>query len=153
MSRPGSSDGFSLLEMLVALAIISLAAGVAYSGTSWRGSRETLITLSQKIAHAAAEATLRAISKGETTNVEVDVVKRLLSNGQDGGIVIPEPFKISVVTGASLIRQDRLGRIEFYADGTSSGGEIVLEEKSGKVKTIRISWLTGAITVQESVTP
>jgi general secretion pathway protein H len=151
MSRSDRSDGFSLLEMLVTLAIISLAAGVAYSGSSWRGSRETLVTLSQKIAHAAAGASLRAISKGETTSVEVDVTNRLLSNGQDSGITIPEPFIISVVTGAGLIRQNRLGRIEFYADGTSSGGEIVIGEKSGKANSIRIYWLTGAITVQRGV--
>lgn len=153
MSKPGVSDGFSLLEMLVALAIISLAAGVAYNGAPWRKSRETLDTFSQKIAHAAAAASLRAISKGETARIEVDVAGRFVSSGEGAGIVIPEPFEIAVLTGASLIKQTRFGAIEFYSDGTSSGGEILLGQKSGRTSAIRIYWLTGAITVKGDVRP
>ena len=153
MSKPSASDGFSLLEMLVALAIFSLAAGVAYNGASWRKSRETLDTLSQKIAHAAATASLRAISKGETARLEIDVAGRLVSSGEGPGIAVPEPFEIAVLTGAGLIKQRRLGGIEFYSDGTSSGGEIMLGEKSGRTSAVRIYWLTGAITVKSGVNP
>jgi general secretion pathway protein H len=151
MRKSRSSDGYSLLEMLVVLAIFAMAAGVAYYGVSWRKSRETLDTLSQKITHAAAAASLRAISMGETAGIEVDVTSRRLSSGQGSDIIVPQPFKISILTGAGLIRQDRLGIIEFYSDGTSSGGEIVLEEGSGKTSSIRVYWLTGAITVKNGV--
>ena len=153
MSKPSASDGFSLLEMLVALAIFSLAAGVAYNGAPWRKSRETLDTLSQKITQAAATASLSAISKGETTSVEVDVASRLVSSGAGDSIAIPEPFEIAVLTGAGLIEHKRRGAIEFYSDGTSSGGEIMLGEKSGRTSAVRIYWLTGAITVKSGVNP
>jgi general secretion pathway protein H len=153
VKNSASSDGFSLLEMLVVLAIFSLAAGVAYNGMAWRKPRETLNTLSQKITHASAVASLRAVSKGETASVEIDVAGRRISSGQGGDIFIPEPFKFAVLTGAELIRQGRLGIIEFYSDGTSSGGEIVLEAGSGNTSSIRVYWLTGAITVKSGVKP
>lgn len=149
MMRSSTSDGFSLLEMLVVLAVVSLAAGVAYNAIYLRKPRETLNTLSQKITHSAAAASLRAVSRGEMESVKVDLASRLISNGQGGDIVIPDQFKISLLTGAKLIRQDLLGLIEFYSDGTSSGGEIVLEENSGRSSSIRIYWLTGAISVKD----
>jgi general secretion pathway protein H len=117
-----------------------------------RKARESLNTLSQKITHALAAASLRAISKGETASVKVDVANRRISNGQaSNDIIVPETFKIAVLTGAELIRQGHLGVIEFYSDGTSSGGEIVLEEGSSKKRTIRVYWLTGAISVKSGV--
>ena len=147
--RSSTSDGFSLLEMLVVLAVVSLAAGVAYNAIYLRKPRETLNTLSQKITHSAAAASLRAVSRGEMESVKVDLASRLISNGQGDDIVIPDQFKISLLTGAKLIRQDLLGFIEFYSDGTSSGGEIVLVENSGTSSSIRIYWLTGAISVKD----
>lgn len=153
MKTAGATDGFSLLEMLVVLAIFSMAAGVAYNGLSWRKPRETLNTLSQKIAHAAAAASLRAISGGETASLEIDLANRLISSGQGGDIVVPEPFKISVLTGAELIGQKRAGAVEFYSDGTSSGGEIKLEAGNGATSAVHIYWLTGAITVRSGVRP
>lgn len=149
MMRSSTSDGFSLLEMLVVLAVVSLAAGVAYNAIYLRKPRETLNTLSQKITHSAAAASLRAVSRGEMESVKVDLASRLISNGQGDDIVIPDQFKISLLTGAKLIRQDLLGFIEFYSDGTSSGGEIVLVENSGTSSSIRIYWLTGAISVKD----
>ena len=153
MSKPGATEGFSLLEMLVVLVIFSLAAGAAYNGMSWRQPHESLNTVSQKITHIVAAASLRAVSKGETARVEVNVASRIVSGGQAGDVVVPEPFKVSLLTGAGLISQDRLGLIEFYSDGTSSGGEIVLEEKSGRTRSVRIFWLTGAISVNGGVRP
>lgn len=153
MSRSDSTDGFSLLEMLVVLAVLSLAAGAAYSGMAWRKPRETLNSLSQKITQAAAAASLRAIMKGETASLEVDVTKRLVSGGHDGDITVPSPFNISLLTGAGLIKQDRLGIIEFYSDGSSSGGEIALEEADGRASSIRIYWLTGAISIRDGIKP
>jgi general secretion pathway protein H len=153
MNRPGTSDGFSLLEMLVALAVLSLAAGIAFNGTPWRKPRETLNTLSQKIVHSAAAASLRAISTGETASLKVNIVSRLVSGGLDGGIAVPERFKLSLLTGAELVRQGHIGVIEFYSDGTSSGGEIVLEENSGRSSSVRIYWLTGVISVKRSAAP
>ena len=154
MNRRGASDGFSLLEMLVVLAVFSMAAGAAYTGMNWRIPRETLSTLSQKIAHIAAAASLRAISKGETASVEVNIASRVISSGQAGSdIIVPELFKIAVLTGAGLIEQAQAGAIEFYGDGTSSGGEIELEAGDGSASTVRIFWLTGAVTINRSAKP
>jgi general secretion pathway protein H len=153
MKTGRATDGFTLLEMLVVLAIFSMAAGVAYNGLSWRKPHESLNTLSQKIAHAAAAASLRAISGGETARLEIDLAKRIVSGGQGTGIAVPEPFKISVLTGADPIEQKRAGAVEFYSDGTSSGGEIKLEENGGKTSSIRIYWLTGAIAVKSGARP
>jgi hypothetical protein len=122
----------------------------------WRSSRwrETLDTLSQKITHAAAAASLRAISKGETASVEVDVASRRISNGKArDDVIVPELFKIAVLTGSELVRQGHLGVIEFYSDGTSSGGEIVIEGGGGKSRSVRVYWLTGAISLTSGVRP
>lgn len=153
MNRRGATEGFSLVEMLVVLAILSLTAAAIYAGSNWRQPRETLGTLSQKIAHAAATASLRALSKGETARIEVNFASRVVSGGQASReIIVPERFKISVLTGAGLIEQAQAGAIEFYSDGTSSGGEIALQAGDGSASTVRIFWLTGAVTISRGKT-
>ena len=154
MNRLQSTEGFSLLEMLVVLAMISLVAGIVFNGLAWNKPRVNLSVLGQNIIHAAASASLRAVSKGETNRIEVDVINRRITTGSDiDDIIIPASFNIYVRTGAELIEQRSRAAIEFYSDGTSSGGEITVADQKGNRRSVRIYWLTGAITSDNGAGP
>jgi general secretion pathway protein H len=150
MKTPRATDGYSLLEMLAVLAMLALAAALAFGAATSRRPGETVNGLGQKIVRLAAAQSLRAASSGQSAQVKVDVKNRWIAGSGSGpDISIPGRFKLRVLTGAELVEQGNIGTIEFYPDGSSSGGEIALEEDGGATRTVRINWLTGAITLSE----
>ena len=114
-----SSEGFTLIEMLVVLAILSLAAVLFVSSTSGKGAlerKQSIVKLEQRIQTARR----LAIEQGTARSVNLDA----------------ETAQFSPVIGSDKY-------LMFYADGSSNGGELHLTD--GKKITIR--WIDGA-TVQ-----
>jgi general secretion pathway protein H len=146
MRGRASDQGFSLAEMLVVLAIISLIGLVGFNGFTRQRNSESLNAVTQKIEHLAALTALRAVSTGTTASVVIDVANGIVSADQSvDPVQVPATFKISVLTGAELVQQNKIASINFYSDGTSTGGQITLEDARGSTGTITILWLTGVI--------
>jgi general secretion pathway protein H len=138
-------DGFTLVELLVVLAII---VGIASMATLRIGSsRSTRIaeTTTTRVLSALRLARLDSIQNGEPRNVVLDVAGRNLI--ADGHVVITFDEAVSVSfnnirkqTGAATTEPT----ITFLPDGRSSGGEV--EIKSGDVqRSITVNWLTGFV--------
>lgn len=58
--------------------------------------------------------------------------------------MLPKEMTVQLTTAESLLRSADSGSIEFYPDGTSSGGRIVLGLE-GQTAQIDIEWLTGRV--------
>lgn len=146
--NPTDCDGFSLLEMLVVLGVFSLVTLVAMNSASLRRSNVTAKTISEAIGDLAANASLRAISRGETETIAIDVQKRLVTGDPASQpILIPDNYKLRVVTGAELIQQANKADVLFFSDGSSTGGEITITDNRGGQATVRVHWLTGAVSM------
>jgi general secretion pathway protein H len=154
MTEKSSENGFSLAEMLVVLAIISLVGLVGFNGFIRQRNPDSLKGLTQKIEHLAALTAFRAISTGATQGLVIDVANSSVSAGQSTSVLqVPDSLKLSVLTGAELVRQDKIATINFYSDGTSTGGEITLVDPRGSRGTVTILWLTGSIEATVKGTP
>jgi general secretion pathway protein H len=153
--KDGASDqGFSLAEMLVVLAIISMVGFVGYNGFLRKGAADSINTVTKKVQHLAALTAMRAVSSGATQNLVIDLSNGILANEQTAtSIQIPATFKLSTLTGAELVRQDKTASINFYSDGTSTGGEIILEDPRGSKGIVTILWLTGSIEMKVKGAP
>ncbi len=146
MNESASDRGFSLAEMLVVLAIISLVGLVGFNGFMRQRTAESLRSVTQKIEHLAALIALRAVTTGATQRLIIDVANGAVSDEQGStSVKVPASLKLSTLTGAELVRQDKTASINFYGDGTSTGGEIALEDPRGSTGTVTILWLTGSI--------
>jgi general secretion pathway protein H len=53
---------------------------------------------------------------------------------------------ISLVTARSELDTDRVGKIRFFPDGTSTGGRITLARGERKYG-VDINWLTGQVVI------
>lgn len=149
MKAERSIDGFSMLEMLVTLTMLSILGGLLFATLPASKHHETLNRLSQKVGHMAQETSIRAVTRGETTRIIVDAAKRRIDGSQgQQEVAVPSDFKLVILTGSELVEQGSIGAIEFYEDGTSSGGEIKFEDPSGSSSSVRIDWLTGAVTIR-----
>ena len=140
--RAGPRAGFTMLETIVVLAIVSLAVGM---GTQLL--RPPSGKLKLESATRAFCATLRATrSRAIATNMETAVVIDLLdkSYASPVGAVgrLPAEAEISLDIANTQRLSERSGAISFFPDGTSTGGDVTVLTSTARA-TIGVNWLTG----------
>lgn len=136
--------GFTLVELLVALAIVGLMLAVAvpagfrfYDGMQTREAVRDVVTL-------FAAARQQAITSGEAQDVLVWPEERRIVLGKTvrrlpGGVRI-------TVHGAKEVNRERAGVIRFYPEGGTSGGGIDITNPGAGTIAIGVDWLTGRVT-------
>ncbi len=143
--RTDASSGFTVIEVLVGLLVLSLAAllalpmtRAAVSTQGLRGAGSDIAALARMTRAAAtkagAERTLAF--EGSTGRFWADGIAppRTLPNGISG--------QLQVVGAAPGGAQ----RIRFLAGGASSGGRLVLSDGARTV-VVTVDWLTGGVDV------
>lgn len=145
IGRLPSERGFSLVELLVALAIMGLVVAVAVptsarfyeSMQARQAARSTLAIL--------ASAREDALSSGRPQDVQVRPSTRRLWTAEREYTF---PASISVVVhGAAELNHADVGVIRFYPDGGSSGGGIDLRRANGSGTAVSVDWLVGRVTL------
>jgi general secretion pathway protein H len=137
-------SGFTLLEALIALAILSLATvsvGLAFPGLQQRIElRQAVARLDDLLFKARNEAQ----ASGRSTVLKLDPDARLLSLDSPGlNYRLPRGVEFTIVGGA-FGDDPAKPSIAFLSDGSSTGG--VIELRSGELRAVRrVGWLTGRI--------
>jgi general secretion pathway protein H len=143
----GRDAGFSLLETLVVFVILGLA--LSTLAVAMRQGRATSTTaMRTEVLTLLATARSKAILESRPATVEIDVRGKTLGlKGAEKTFELPLGFELSATVGQETIRHDALGAILFLPDGTSSGGQIVLQDTARNRRvTIVTNWLTGIST-------
>jgi general secretion pathway protein H len=131
------SDGFTLIEMLVVLAVLALIAGLVVA----RGPSRS-VALDLRAATATVVGELRrgraaAIAGDAAVTVTLDPAARAIRVGD----APPRALPGDVALAAAAIR--------FTPDGAAAGGPIALAAGARRV-TITVSWLTGRVSVADA---
>jgi general secretion pathway protein H len=141
-------DGFTLVEMLVVLAVLGMLALFAFP---YAHSRKPSVSadIAPALVHLLALTRLNAISTHEPRALTVDVRQRRVTSTGSGRIVlVPLDVKLTVLSGRELIANDTKADIVFLPDGSSTGGMIELSDNRGKGIKIAINWATGIPTLE-----
>lgn len=135
----GENAGFTLVEMLVTLVILGLAAAVATqfagSGTGRRADR-----IAATLGAEMALLRVQALRSGETAHLVFEPDSGRFLSSRPGAVPIataPLPVVVQVEEAATATP----GEIRFLPDGGSSGGRIVI---GGRVLTVGM--LLGRVT-------
>jgi general secretion pathway protein H len=137
-------EGFSLIEMLVVVAIISTVAALSFTSFSGRRSVATPETIAFQMVQMMREARLQAIGKREPVEVVVNIrEKRFSINNGKPPIKIPVHFALELTVGRELITANEKGAILFYPDGSSSGGRVKITTPNSMSLELNIPWITG----------
>lgn len=133
--EPQAANGFTLLEMLVVLAVAGLV-----SGLGWPRLQGGLARAELGQASAATAAALRGARAAA-----------LLRAGPVSVVVIPASREIRVdgatpVNLAASVRVSADRTVRFFPDGSSTGGALVLRGRDG-VQRIDIAPATGLVSV------
>ena len=144
MTRP--ARGFTLLETLLVVAILALAAALAAAAVTGGLRGMELRSTAKEMAVNLRFTRARAIATGQPQRFVVDPAAHAWSapDGRDGEI----PRRLSVeFTGAREVQPaEGQGAIVFFPDGAATGGRIRLALDDA-AWDIDVAWLTGEVTV------
>jgi len=143
----GRQEGFTLLEMIVVILLVAVGLSVVsfslVKGLDSLRGREAGRDLS--LALRAARA--RAITDGQASRVEFDLPGRRYQAPGQPAHALPPRMNLRLTTAAAL-RVGRHAAIQFYPDGSSTGGNVLLE-RDGQTWRVDVAWLTGEVRWRE----
>lgn len=139
-----SDEGFTLLEMLLALAVIAFVASASTIALSGRISALRTTEAIGSVSNTVREARLRALGAGTDVSLVFDLPSGTMTRLPDGSLTpIPSTIEVSVQVDRLQATVDK-ATIVFFADGSSSGGRILLSIDK-RSYLIDVDWLTGLI--------
>jgi len=159
-----SKKGFTLLELIIVLVIISLISALV--GPRFTGSLTSmnLKTAAKKVAAALRYARSQAASEQITYISVFDFEKQILTVGDyqqpsedihSDNIIehidkpetyqLPDGIKFEKIISAEDEINTGLFTILFYPIGNSTGGEIILTDEREKHYSINVDFITGSV--------
>ena len=139
-----SAEGFTIIEMLVALGIIGMAMTIAPAIISGlEGSR--LRAAADELVAQLREARDQAIRRGAPVELVFDLAKRsyMIPNAPEVQS-LPAVVDAVDVSPEGLVQPGRIARIRFLADGSASEARIGLRHGTSAT-IIAVDWLTGRV--------
>jgi general secretion pathway protein H len=140
-------NGFSLVEMLIATAILSLAALSIGAALPRMLQRQGAAEFEAKLVHFLREARWHAQMRQATTRVTIQ--EGWISaepSVPSGRLAVPRDVDVAITAAEELSRP--FPTIAFLRDGTSSGGRIALGS-GGTQRIVEIGWASGRAVVHE----
>ena len=139
--RSGRAAGFSLIEMIVVLAVLALVATIFLGRGPMRSRGVEAAGAARTLAGAMRLARSQAIATDRTTSLSVDPARHLYASG--GGVHgLPGEIALAVQgpDGASA----RALTILFRPDGSSTGGSVALAD-GARTLHVTVDWITGRV--------
>lgn len=141
--------GFSLLEMLLVMALIAIASLLAVAAFSGGMQGMKLHAGAKDIAAQLRYARAVAISSGQAQDVVIDPQARRWQGAKGRNGSLPEGGEI-VFTGARAAQfadigdANSKGVVRFFPDGAATGGRLRMLANGGGWD-VDVGWLTGEV--------
>jgi general secretion pathway protein H len=142
--------GFTLLELLVVMAIIALILAFI-PGFVLRGQPGLDVDVAARaVGDALRQARSQAVLQNREQVFALDVEQRLFRAGERRAPVqMAKNIEVTFQTARSEQMSESIGQIRFFPDGTATGGRIGLT-LDGRHAEVSVDWLTGLISVDHA---
>ena len=161
MSHEGhGSRGFSLIELIVVLVIVSLLTALATPSLTKTLQRMELKTASKKISAILRYCRSESVNKNQITLASFDTEAHLLSIlsaelGDEKSTLqrsypIPQEVEVGKIEVGKTLIETSHPSFEFYPNGGSNGGSAVIRREQGGAFFIQVDFLTGAVKVEDA---
>lgn len=161
--------GFTLIELVIVLVLLSLSVALVTPSLSRFYKRVELKTAAQKISGILRYFRSESIQKGKIHQVVFDAdlreVRVRALEAEEKGEALKEreepksPEKRYPLPGGVQMKEMKIPSpetpsdlpvIEFYPNGGSNGGSLLLEMQDQKGFRIKVHFLTGMVEIEES---
>jgi general secretion pathway protein H len=147
MTRYYGFRGFTLFEILVVMAIMTFILAIVppllpnvIAGTHVKSA-------TRQLAAGLQYTRSQAIKKQKEMTLTLDVDRKSFRvDAKERLLNLPDDTMISLITARSEQITTHAGRIRFFPDGSSTGGQIKLAH-AAKEFLIDIHWLTGKVRI------
>lgn len=143
-----SDRGFTLIEMLVVIAIVALLAAFALPRFSSAEAKADLSSTARILAAGLRSTRSLAMAQGRSEAFTVDIAHRLFRAGTGAPQPMTKTLDLTLVTASRERLDAAVGSIRFYADGSSTGGGISLRSDT-RGALVLVDWLTGRVSIVE----
>jgi general secretion pathway protein H len=147
-SRVGNKPfavGYSLIELLVAVSILATLAAVATPRLERAVARVNFETSAQRLTTLMRGAHRAAVASQTDRVVKFDLnEKRFCDAGCATSIKFEPDVALTIVAADRELQGSAQGAIRFYADGSTSGGQVIVT-RAGRRIVLDINWLTGRV--------
>lgn len=148
MKRAILKGGFTLVEMLVVLAIMAVTLAVSFPYVRGSGELRILEATAQTFAARLRETQSAALFNNAERMLSVDLKHKLILNPV---YLIPQGVSVKIIAAEKDIAAGKAS-IRFFADGSSTGGIMTLSSGEN-AREISINWLDGAIVITKAKSP
>jgi general secretion pathway protein H len=141
-------DGFTLLEMLIVLAIMGAVLGVAVMHGPMRSQALQTRAAAGALAQTLRLARAEAIERHRVVAVVIDPQLHSFAGDLAPVRTLAPEMGVTLLPGTVAGPGDT-GVVRFSPDGSASGGGVVLGNGNRKLR-IEVEWLTGRVRVGDA---
>lgn len=142
-------QGFTLVELLVVLALVGAVLAVALPRFSMGPGRRELLGAAHEVAATLREARSQALVANRSRYFHADLSTNTFWAQGEARNALPPGLRMSVRTVEDQILEGS-ATVRFHPDGSSTGGSIRLAVRDIAYDVL-VDWLDGGITIREQV--
>ncbi|MEQ1694528.1 MAG: GspH/FimT family pseudopilin [Hyphomicrobiaceae bacterium] len=149
IARPSSCNaGFSMLELLVVLAILAAVMTVALPNFQSPGSRTNIDAITVEIAGQLKALRARAIASNRDQTFVLDAPAHAYTAGEAAAVTrLPKTVAITFESAREISRGPGDARLIFFSTGGSTGGRLSLSQDQSR-RAVAVDWLTGTVSIE-----
>lgn len=134
--------GFTLVEMLVVLALVGLVASISSQLLRPPSANLRIESITRSLCATLRATRSRAIATNSETGVSIDLARMAFSSTIAADQALPMDAIIEIDVASAQRLSARIASVSFFSDGSSTGGKVVIR-LSDRRASIEVNWLTG----------